>query len=108
MDKIKLIKNLMFLKAGIWTVFAGIHFGRGTETSQLLAILMLIDAVIFSLIGWKIDKCKLLYYFAVAFLAVNILLTIVDQLGFFDYVILFIDSFILGLLVFSRKEFTKK
>jgi len=108
MRKINLIKNLMFLKASVWSVFAVSHFLRNTEMSFFLGSLMIVDALIFFLIGWKIDQYKKpIYYFALVFIGINILLTIFDQMGVYDFIILFVDLIVFFFLFFSRKVFTR-
>lgn len=48
---------------------------------------------------------RLKYYLAVAFLSVNILLTVTDQVGLFDWITLVLDVGLLALLVATRAKF---
>jgi hypothetical protein len=59
-----------------------------------------------ALSGALLPKRRLLFYlFALAVLAVNVLLTFTDQVGALDWITLVIDLVLLGILIVARKQF---
>ncbi len=52
-------------------------------------------------------RSRLFYYLSLAVIAFNLLLTITDQVGLFDYLTLLLDLLILVLLVASYKAFAR-
>ena len=53
-------------------------------------------------VGWT---SRLSYLYALALLAVNILLTLTDQFGLLDFLTLLLDLFILGLLLVAVRKY---
>lgn len=72
----------------------------------VIALLMLGNAGAFLLAGLGLSKPRrLTWLFALAVLAVNLVLTFTDQVGALDLITAAIDLVILGLLITIRKQF---
>lgn len=103
---------LFTLNAAIWLVFGLVSIYRIVSRSQdrtltpwIIAIFMFGNAAAMLLSGVLIARLtRLGYYFALAVLAVNILLTFTDEFGTLDLITLLIDLILLALLlVLSRR-----
>jgi hypothetical protein len=102
----RVLKILLYLNAAIWLGFGVATAWRMTYAGSMgllgvtvVGVLMLGNAAAFALAGWGIGRGrKLMEYFALALLAVNILLTFTDQVGLLDWLTLILDVVILGLL----------
>ena len=107
---IRAAQALFVLNAAIWLTFAiasMIRLGGSsgqTTTAAVVAVLMLGNVAAMLLAGWEIGRrSRLLYLFAWAVLAVNILLTFADQFGLFDFLTLIIDLVLATLLITTRR-----
>ena len=103
----KLAQNLFFLNALIWAIL-----GILTLTSPQQKIMLIIGIMMFGNAGamllsaWLLGKKrKAFYFFALAVLLVNILLTFTDQFGLPDLLTLLIDLILLTILLIKRKSF---
>jgi hypothetical protein len=112
MKAMRWAQRLFFLNAAIWLVFgieSVVRFvGNGglRVTALLVAILMFGNAGAMALSGVLLGKRRMLFYlFALAVLAVNVLLTFTDQFGAFDLITLIIDLVLLGILIVGRQQF---
>lgn len=100
---------LFVVNAAIWIAF-GISTlvrmeGQGV-VAWVLAGLMFGNAGAMLLSGWGLAKEKKgFFYLAVALVAVNILLTIADEFGLFDLIVLLIDLVLLALLIATRTRY---
>ncbi len=105
-------QGLLFLNAAIWLVFGIVsvvrlagNAGQGV-TAVVVAVLMFGNAGAMALSGALLGKRRLLFYlFALAVLAVNIVLTFTDQVGALDWITFAIDLVLLGILIVARREF---
>ena len=115
MKAMRWAQGLFFLNAAIWLVFGivsvlrlGGNEGQGV-TALVVAILMFGNAGAMALSGALLGKRRMLFYlFALAVLAVNVLLTFTDQVGAFDWITLAIDLVLLGILIGARKQFIER
>ena len=106
----KLILVLFTLNGVIWAVLGvlrmiGLTEGLAQSAASGLTIggLMLVNGGIMLWFGGKNRfQSKHFYILAAAFLGVNILLTIADQIGALDWITGLIDVLILGLLIRNR------
>ena len=106
---VRLTQFLFFLNALVWMVF-GLLFLSDSAMERLstlvVAVLMFGNALAMVLAGLGLGwTSRLSYLYALALLAVNILLTLTDQFGLLDFLTLLLDLFILGLLVAVRKYY---
>ncbi|WP_420628030.1 hypothetical protein [Candidatus Leptofilum sp.] len=106
-------KWLFWLNAAVWLGFAiwtmtG-FFNNGARdalTFLIIGILMLGNAAVFLWCGWAVQKQANWYRFAVlTVLLVNIILTIPDQFGFFDFLILLLDFILLALVLILFRQY---
>lgn len=108
---IRLARVLLLLSAITWCAFSAWYFMRPNTTTStiVVAVLMLVNSAIFAALAWLIaKKNQWIFYFAVLFLAVHIVLTITDQFGILDLLVLVIDMVTLGILLLNRRLFTEK
>lgn len=116
MDKprpVRLVQVLFVLDAAIWLAFAVATYLRilpgipdqGAMTG-VMAALMLGNAAALAVAGWGLGRQSLIFYFfAVAVLVVNIVLTVTDQMGLWDWLILALEAVMLGLLLGVGKRY---
>lgn len=113
---IRLVQALFFLDALIWLAFAGALLARlipgGPDqalAAGILAALMLGNAAALALAGWALGRrSKLAYFLALGLLALNIVLTVADQMGLWDWLFLAWEVLILALLLGSAKSYVRK
>jgi hypothetical protein len=112
MKAMRWAQGLFFLNAAIWLVFGIVSVVRiggnagQAVTAVVVAILMFGNAGAMALSGALLGKRRLLFYlFALAVLAVNVVLTFTDQVGALDWITLAIDLVLLGVLIVGRKQF---
>ena len=104
---------LCYANTAIWLLFgitslANLGEGRGAPVIVLaiVAVLMLGNAAVFGLAGYGLGKgSRPAYLLALAIVALNLPLTLTDQVGLYDWITLVIDALLLGLLLAARKEF---
>lgn len=110
-NSIRTAQALFFLNTAIWLVFGLVSIyrvlsrvGEQTLTAWVIAIFMFGNAVAMFFSGFLVARRNRYgYYFALAVLIVNILLTFTDEFGIFDLVTLLIDLVLLVLLVAGRR-----
>ena len=103
---VKALVTLFVLNAAIWIAFGASTLvrmeGQGIM-AWVLAGLMFGNAGAMLLSGWGLAKQKKgFFYLALAVLAVNTVLTVTDEVGVFDLLVLFIDLALLVLLIVTR------
>jgi hypothetical protein len=104
-----LVVILFVVNAAIW-IALGISTlvrmeGQGMA-AWVLAGLMFGNAGAMLLSGWGLGKEKRgFFYLAVAVLAANIVLSVTDEFGLFDLMVLLIDLGLLALLIASRTRY---
>ena len=109
---VKVTQGLLLLNALLWLVFSVWFYFRFANTQNpvatgVVAILMLSNTVIFLGIAWGFGKrLKLVYYFALLFLTIHLILTLTDEFGIYDLLVLLIVAFTITILVVKRKLFT--
>ena len=112
MSAMRWAQGLFILNAAIWLGFGivsvvrlGGNAGQGV-TAVVVAILVFGNSGAMALSGALLGRRRLLFYlFALAVLAVNVVLTFTDQFGAFDLITLVIDLVLLGILIVARKQF---
>ena len=111
--QIILTQVLFFLNAAIWVFFLILFLSDqvtpGSAVSDwVIPILMAGNALAMLACGIGLRKrSRFIYYLSLAVIGVNILLTVTDQVGLFDYITLLLDLVILTLLIASRNGFTQ-
>ncbi len=108
---VRAAQALFFANAAIWLVIgaatlARMNAGLNRMAALIVAALMAANAGAMLVAGIGIGRRRrLFYFFAMAVLAVNIVLTFTDEFGLLDLATLLIDLVLLGLLVASRAEY---
>ncbi len=98
---IKIIRWLFLFNGFVFIVFGGVHLFRG---AWVLAILFVVDAIVFLWLNRVIGKKKrLIFYFAIIFIGVNIILIIIDQLGVIDLIFLLLESVLFVMILGNKK-----
>ena len=111
--QIVLTQVLFFLNAAIWVFFLILFLSDQVTPGSAVSgwaipILMAGNALAMLACGIGLRKRSLfIYYLSLAVIGINILLTVTDQVGLFDYITLLLDLVILTLLVASHKGFTQ-
>ena len=113
LDPITAARGLFFLMAAIWLLLGIISLARIAAdnpdqfvTALVIAVLMLGNVGAWLLCGWGVGGGKKwAYWLALAVLAVNIILSVTDEFGLLDLIMLAIDLLLLGLLLAGRKRF---
>ena len=109
---VSIVQILCYLHGAIWLVLATITAVRGlsewdeTPAGMLVsALLMLGNAAVFAWVGFKISERRIgVYLLALAILFINLFLTVTDQLGTIDIIVLLISLSTLILLMIKRKS----
>jgi hypothetical protein len=101
---VRMTQTLFLFNAAIWLVITIASLVRLDSSSAItpwiIAILMLGNVAALLLCGWGIGTGqKRFLVLALVVLAINILLTITDQVGIFDIATLVIDLILVGLVI---------
>ncbi len=104
---------LFVLNAVIWLIFgiAGIlRLNNGSSTPAI--VLWIVIILMFGNVGamllagyWLGTRSRWAFFFALAVLVINLLLTFTDQVGMFDILTALIDLGLLGLILFDHKNY---
>ena len=107
-----LVQYLFFITAVALIILSAGSFMRINSNPDMkvmynvYAVLMLGDAVAMLICGLYINRqIKVIYWFAVVVLALNIVLTIFDQFGLIDFLFVLLNIITLVPLLVLRKEF---
>jgi len=110
-DTIRIAQGLFLLNMVIWLIFGVISLMRledGAESTTLLVIALMVgvNAILMGLAAWLLDKRTIWsYLFAISLLAINVVTTYTDQVGFFGYATLLLDVVLFLLLIYKRDDF---
>ena len=111
---VRAAQALFFLNAVVWLAFSILWLvdtaGRTpvqATMAWIIGILMLgnVGAMLLSGIGLGTRR-RLFFLFALAVMVVNLVLTLTDQVGLFDWLTLGIDLVLLALLVATRRLYS--
>ncbi len=95
-----IFKCSVIIQSLLWIVFSFIYFFKD-DTIFLICLLMLINGIFFFLSALFFNKGKLLQIFIFVFIAVNLILSLTDQTGFFDYLVFVFDIIsLISLVIF--------
>ena len=111
----KAAQALFYFNTAIWLIFGIASLVKLAESSSgqpvilwVVGVLMFGNAAAMLLAGLGLGaRRRLYYYFALAVLGVNILLTFTDQFGILDFATLVIDVVLFGLLIATRGLYQK-
>jgi lysylphosphatidylglycerol synthetase-like protein (DUF2156 family) len=101
---IKIAQGLFMILAVIWLLFSVISLIRFPGLSTwILACLMIGNAGMLLLVGWGLgSRHRRIYYMALIVLLVNIVLTLTDDFGIYDFIILVLYLVLSGILLATR------
>jgi len=107
-----LTRNLFFLNAAVWLAFGVLSAFRylddGSLTRLIYAGLMLANALVMIWFGVKISTGKnWVFFLGILYMAINVVLSITDQFGWIDALILLLNLIVLGLLFVTRLRVNK-
>ena len=111
---VRAAQALFFLSAAVWLAFGLLWLldtaGRTpvqAATAWVVGLLMLgnVLAMLVSAIGLGTRR-RLFYFLAVGVLAINLALTLTDQVGLFDWITFALDLALLVLLVVTRRLYS--
>ena len=105
---VKITRFFFYLLAASWLVvgFGYLTQGDGSIPYYLIAALMFASIFVFIALGANITK-KPVYWLAVIFLVISIILTIADEFGLADFVGLILLLIPLVIMLSNQKEFLK-
>jgi len=106
---IKVTQVLFFINAAIWLLFGAVSLIRMVNNSSQIVATLIISIFMLGNVGAMLiagvgiaKRNQWSYYFGLAVLAINIVLTITDEFGVFDLLTLIIDLVLLGLLIVTK------
>ena len=105
---LKMTRNLFFLNAAVWLAFgiSSLFFraiNDGGMVRWVITILMIANAVVMFWFGVMIVSGRnWVFFLAILYVALNVVLSITDQFGWIDAIILLLNLCLLGLLFVVR------
>jgi hypothetical protein len=107
---LKLTRNLFFLNAAVWLAF-GISsllfraIDEGSLTRWVITIMMIANAIVMIWFGVMIVTGRnWVFFLAILYMALNVVLSIADQFGWIDALILLLNLIVLGFLFVTRQR----
>ena len=103
---VQITRYFFYLLAAVWLATGIGYLGQsdGRLIFYIIASLMFACILVFILLGMFITK-KPVYWLGVAALSVSIVLTIFDQFGLADFIVLILFTVPLIIMLAQRKEF---
>src|SRR5512138_117606 len=101
LNSVSLVRYLFFFIASVLFLFGAVTLLRINQNPGnmflyvIYASLMFSDAVVFLVCGLFVERRRLVYWFAVSLLSINILGTIFDQVGLVDLLFVLLCAIIL-------------
>jgi len=106
---LKLTRVFFFINATVWLFFCALSFARAmTDTSNIrliLSWLMLANAIVMVWFGVMITRGhSWIFFLGILYMALNVVLSITDQFGWIDAIILFLNLCLLWILFVTRQR----
>lgn len=106
---LKLTRAMFFLNALTWLIFGVLSMFLavevGTPTRWVITLLMVANAGGMFWFGLMIASGRIrIFFFAILYVALNIVLSIADQFGMIDALILLLNLCLLGLLFVTKQR----
>jgi hypothetical protein len=106
---LKLTQALFFVNAVVWLIFGVLSLFLavevGTGTRWVISLLMIANAAVMFWFGRMIVSGRnKIFFFAILYIALNVVLSITDQFGMIDALILLLNLCLLGLLFVTRQR----
>jgi hypothetical protein len=109
---LNLTRILFFTNAVVWFVFGAISLFRVTDGGDLLhraiALMMLANAAVMFWLGVLIVSGRAqIFFLAILYVALNAVLSITDQFGWIDFLVLLLNLCLLGMLFVTRHRLNR-
>ena len=106
---LKLTKAFFLVNALVWLIFGVLSLilaiKAGTYIRWIITLLMIANAGALFWFGLMIAGGRnKIFFFAILYVALNIVLSVTDQFGWIDALILLLNLILLGLLVVTRRH----
>ena len=106
---LNLIRTLFFVNAAFWLILGMLSAFRFASDGSLVrlvyTILMLANAIVMGWFGAMILTGRnWIFFLAILYMALNVVLSVTDQFGWIDALILLLNVVILGLLFVARQR----
>ena len=107
-----LTRSLFFINAAAWLIFGTLSLMRAlantSDLRMILSVLMITNAAVMAWFGVKIVRAQNhIIFLAIIYMALNVVLSVTDQFGWIDALILLLNLIVLGLL-FGTKQRVKQ
>ena len=105
---LKLTRSLFFINAAVWLAFgiASLFFraiDRGSLVRWVITALMIANAAVMFWFGVMIvSRRNWVFFLGILYMALNVVLSITDQFGWIDAIILLLNLCVLGMLFVTR------
>jgi hypothetical protein len=117
-DRTKTMLNLtrytFFLNAAVWLAFGVASLltralSDGSPLHWVITVLMIANAMVMLWFGVKIvSGGKRIFFLGILYVALNVVLSITDQFGWIDALILLLNLCLLGLLFITRQRMNQE
>ena len=107
---LKLTRTLFFINAAVWLAFgvSSLLFRAldgGSLTRWVITIMMIANAMVMTWFGVMIVSGRnWIFFLAILYMALNVVLSITDQFGWIDALILLLNLCLLGMLFITRHK----
>ena len=104
-----LLNGLLWIGLGIYSIVR-FPFGDVHQTiAWVVVALMFANALVLLLVAWGLGRgSRFLFWLGLAQVAVNLLLSVTDQIGLWDLLVLLLNAITLALLFAQRRRFGVK
>jgi|GEM_PF-1349558 len=97
----------MIIQAIVW-IFLSIFYFLERDSNTIIIILMVLNGICFFGLGLLTGE-KLLFKITIyVFISINLILTVTDQMGFYDYIVLVLNVIALTSFFIYQKIFKLK
>lgn len=83
-----MFRILMIAQGLLWLVLAGISIFNQALGYQIISILMAINGLCFIVFAFMLNKKAISKFIVFGFLGINVIFTLTDQVGLYDYIVL--------------------
>ena len=104
---LKLTRILLFANAAVWLVFGALSFSQaqGMDWRFILSVLMVANALVMIVFGVLLASGRAwVFFLAILYMALNVVLSITDQFGLIDALILLLNLVVLGFLFVTQQR----
>ena len=104
-----LTRSLFFINAAAWLIFGTLSLMRAlantSDLRMILSVLMITNAAVMAWFGVKIVRAQNhIIFLAIIYMALNVVLSVTDQFGWIDALILLLNLIVLGLLFATKQQ----